>query len=55
METDEKTKVKRPNLCVIDIMFPVESDEQALKVKRDISEVLKDLEQKRIKFTMTEG
>lgn len=55
MAQDEEKQVKRPSLCHIDIMFPVESDEQALKVKRDISEVLKDLEQKRIKFAMTEG
>lgn len=55
MAQDEEKQVKRPSLCHIEISFPVTSDEAALKVKSDISDALKELEQKRIRFSITEG
>lgn len=42
-------------VCHIDVLFPVTSDEQALKIKNAISDILKDVEHKRFRFSMSEG
>lgn len=53
MDTDKP--ISRPEICTIDVAFPVTSDDEALKIKALISEALKDLPQKRIRFTITQG
>jgi len=55
MDDNEKKPVERPTLCRIEIMFQVTSDEQALKIKSDISENLKALDKKQFRFTIVEG
>lgn len=42
METPPKDKSK-PEICTIRIVFPVESDEQALACKKKVSEALSDI------------
>jgi hypothetical protein len=39
-------------LCTIRIAFPVETDEQAIGYKKKISEVLADIPQVRIEFSL---
>jgi len=55
-EPDENnlTPPNSQSVCRIDIMFPVLSDEQAMTVKRKVTEALADLEKKRIQFSITE-
>jgi len=55
MADDEKKPAEQSTICRIEIMFPVTSDEQALKIRRDVSEVLKQLEKKRFNFSIVEG
>jgi len=55
MANDDKKPVNRPSMCRIEIMFTVTSDEQALKIKRDIGEALNDIVKKQFKFTIIEG
>lgn len=45
MEQDKK------ELCTIRIMFPVESDEQAIEYKRKITALMTDIPQARIEFS----
>lgn len=42
----------KPELCTIRIMFPVESDEQAIAYKRQINEVLKDNLEAQLHFAL---
>jgi len=42
----------KPELCIMKIMFPIESDEKALEVKKSITEVLKDNEDAQIHFSI---
>jgi len=42
-------------LCRIEITFPITSDEQALKIRRDLSEVLNQIEKKRFNFSIIEA
>ncbi len=44
-----------PEMCTIRIMFPVESDEQAIEYKRKIAEVLKDKKDVQIQFAIVSG
>ena len=53
MNDEKDTQVKQ--ICRIEIMFPVTSDEHALKIRRDISEALKDIEKKQFRFSIIEG
>jgi len=55
-EPDENNLSPRSpqSVCRIDIMFPVESDEQALEVKQKVTEALAKLDKKRIQFSITE-
>ncbi|GAH66594.1 unnamed protein product [marine sediment metagenome] len=46
MDNDKK------ELCTIRIMFPVESDEQALNAKKQIAEALKGIEDVQIHFAI---
>lgn len=50
---DENEQKKQPvQVCSIRIMFPVESDEQAIDYKKKISNVLADIPQARIEFSL---
>lgn len=40
----------KKELCTIRIMFPAESDEQALGVKKQITELLKDNQEATVQF-----
>ncbi len=40
-------------MCQIRVMFPAESDEQAIEVKKRISELLKDNKEAQIHFALT--
>jgi len=47
MENEQK------EVCMIRIVFPVESDEKAIAAKKRIAEVLKDIEGVQIHFALT--
>lgn len=50
---DETEQKKRPQqVCSIRIMFPVDTDEQAIEYKKKISDVLADISQARIEFSL---
>lgn len=49
-ETEKKTMPKQ--VCTIRIMFPIESDEHAIAYKKKIGEVLADMPQARIEFSL---
>jgi len=55
-EPDENNLTPRiqQSVCRIDIMFPVESDDQAIAVKQKVTEALAELAKKRIQFSITE-
>ena len=55
MDNEDKQPVERPSMCRIEIIFPIASDEQALKIRRDISETLNELEKKQFRFSIVEG
>lgn len=42
-------------ICSIRIMFPVESDEQAIDYKKRIAEVLKDVPEATTQFSLISG
>lgn len=42
------------SVCRIEIMFPVKSDDEAIAVKKIISEALKEIEQVRFQFMIIE-
>lgn len=42
----------KPEICTIRIMFPVESDEQAIAYKHKISDVLKDNPDAQVHFAL---
>jgi len=46
-------KLEMQNVCSIQIGFPVTSDEQAIEYKRKIGEILADIPNARIDFTLT--
>jgi hypothetical protein len=41
--------------CIITIMFGIESDDTALKVKQAVDNAVKDIEQKKYLFQITES
>lgn len=50
---DEKEQKPIPQqLCSINIMFPVDTDEQAIEYKKKIGNVLSDIPQVRIEFSL---
>jgi len=46
-------KIEMQNVCSIQIGFPVSSDEQAIEYKKKIGEILSDIPNVRIEFTLT--
>lgn len=51
----EETTKEIKQVCRIEIIFPVDSDEQAIAIKREISESLKGVENKRFTFSIAEN
>lgn len=49
-EEEQKTPVK--DICTIKIMFPVETDEQAIEFKKKISEILAEVPTAQIQFNL---
>jgi len=49
-ETEQKTPPKQ--ICTIRIMFPVDTDEQAINYKKKINDVLADIPNARIEFAL---
>lgn len=50
---DETEQKKLPaQVCSIRIMFPVDTDEQAIAYKKKLGDVLADIPQARIEFTL---
>ena len=45
----------KPEICSIKIMFPVESDEQAIAFKKKINNMLKDIPDAVIQFSIMSG
>ena len=52
MDENEQT-IPQKEVCTIRIMFAVDSDEDAIKCKRKIAEVLKDIPQVRFDFGLS--
>jgi len=50
---EPEQKPKQREVCSIRIMFPVESDEQAIEYKKKISAILADNPQVRIEFSLS--
>lgn len=50
--TNENQKTTASELCTIRIMFPVESDEQAIAYKKKIAEVLSEMPEAQIQFSL---
>jgi len=51
METETNPQIVK-QVCTIQIAFPVETDEQAITYKKKITEVLADISQARIEFSL---
>lgn len=51
METNDEPQTPK-EVCTIQIGFAVESDEQAIAYKKKISEILADIPQVRIEFSL---
>lgn len=49
-DPEQKPQVKQ--VCTIRIMFPVDTDEQAIAYKKKINDVLADIAQARIEFSL---
>lgn len=49
-ETEQKPTTQE--LCTISIAFPVDTDEQAIEYKKKISDVLANIPQARIEFSL---
>lgn len=49
---DTEQKPIPQQLCSINIMFPVDTDEQAIGYKKKIGDVLADIPQARIEFSL---
>jgi len=50
-DTEQKTISKQ--ICSMRIMFPVESDERAIAYKKKVNNVLADIPQARIEFSLS--
>lgn len=50
--SDPEQKTPPSQVCTIRIMFPVDTDEQAISYKKKISDVLADLPDARIDFSL---
>jgi len=50
---DENEQItERKQVCTIRIMFPVDTDEQAIGYKKKIGDVIADIAQARIEFSL---
>lgn len=49
---EEEQKTPSKQVCSIRIMFPVDTDEQAIDYKKKIGAVLADIKQARIEFSL---
>lgn len=54
METPQPVKFNR-EVCSIRIMFPVESDEQAIEYKKKIAALLAEIPDAQIQFNLMSG
>ncbi len=52
MENGQKEKPEPKELCTMRIAFPVESDEQAIEVKKKITAILAEIPDAGIQFTL---
>jgi len=50
--TEENKKPVEPEICTIRIVFPVESDEQAIEFKKKIKALLADIPDSAIQFAI---
>jgi len=50
--TSEKQTVTDSEICSIRIMFPVKSDEEAIEYKKKIAEVLSEIPEAQIQFSL---
>ena len=50
---EEQQTTMPQEICSMSIMFPVTSDEQAIEYKKKINDVLSDIPQARIEFSLT--
>jgi len=50
---EHKNTIEPKQICSIEIMFPVESDEQAIVYKKKIREALSDRPEARFKFSLS--
>jgi len=46
-------EMSEKELCTIRIMFPIDSDEQAIEIKKKIKDALSDKSDAQIQFTIT--
>lgn len=54
-EQENPLRAKPPRkACQISIMWPCESDDEAMHVKKAIDELIKDIKEKRYTFNITE-
>lgn len=53
METPKMDKSKQ-EICTITIMFPVDTDEQAIGFKKQITDILSDKPDARLEFRLSE-
>lgn len=51
--TTPQTENSKPEICTIRIMFPVQSDEQALACKKKVQEALQDIADVSIQFAIS--
>ncbi len=51
----EENVTRKPEVCHIEVFFPVKSDAEALKYKTAVSEALKDVPSKRFTFSIRQG
>lgn len=50
--TTPQTEHSKPEVCTIRIIFPVQSDEQAIECKKKIKEALGDIPDVNIQFSL---
>lgn len=52
---EDKTKPIPKKACIINIMFPIVDDTEALAVKQQIDDAIENVKEKRYSFQITEG
>lgn len=51
----ENDSILRSQLCVITVLFPVDSDDEAIKVKKGITEIMSSEPNARIDFRLQDN